>query len=218
MWSQAHLREDRTFLVLAQELHFGRTAARLAVTRARVSQTIRTLELRVGGSLFERTSRRVTATPLGVALEGRLRPAHTQLVAALQRAATNVSSTSGMLRVGVTTVTDSGAVHDLVDAFAAQHGDCRVTLVDVDIWDPHGPLRRGEIDVLCNWQIVDEPDLTCGPTIAEHERVLMVGTGHRLAANTTVTVEDLAGEIVNGVPPGYPSALEDALHPPRTRS
>ncbi len=72
--------------------------------------------------------------------------------------------------------------------------------------------------MLCNWQVVDEPDLTCGPTISEHPRVLMVGAGHRLATKTAVTVEDLAGETVNGVPPGYPSALEDALHPPRTPS
>jgi hypothetical protein len=41
---------------------------------------------------------------------------------------------------------------------------------------------------------------------------------HRLAAKAAVTVEDLAGETVNGVPPGYPSALENALHPPRTPS
>ena len=71
-----------------------------------------------------------------------------------------------------------------------------------------------------NWQVVDEPDLTCGPTrtASEHPRVVMAGAGHRLATKTAVTVEDLAGETVNGVPPGYPSALEDALHPPRTPS
>jgi DNA-binding transcriptional LysR family regulator len=218
MWPQVDLRQDRAFLVLTEELHFGRTAARLGVTRARVSQTIRALEARVGATLFERTSRRVTLTPLGAELDARLRPAHTELAAALERAATSVSRTAGTLRVGVTIVTDTLAVHDLVDAFARERFDCRLSLVDIGIWDPYGPLRRGEIDVLCNWQVVDEPDLTCGPIIAEHQRVLMVGAGHRLATKTAVTVEDLAGETVNGVPPGYPSALEDALHPPRTLS
>jgi DNA-binding transcriptional LysR family regulator len=218
MWPEIDLRQDRAFLVLAEELHFGRAAARLGVTHARVSQTIRTLEARVGATLFERTTRRVTLTRLGAELEGRLRPAHTELAAALERAATSVSGTAGTLRVGVTTVTDTLAVHELVDAIAIQHPDCRLTLVDIGIWDPYGPLRRGEIDVLCNWQVVDESDLTCGPTIAEHPRVLMVGAGHRLATKTAVTVEDLAGETVNGVPPSYPSALEDALHPPRTPS
>jgi hypothetical protein len=46
--SDVELREIRTFLVLAEELHFGRTAERLLVTPSRVSQTIRTLEARVG--------------------------------------------------------------------------------------------------------------------------------------------------------------------------
>lgn len=218
MWSELDLRGGRVFLVLSEELHFGRAAARLGVTHARVSQTIRALETRVGAPLFERTSRRVTLTSLGVELEGRLRPAHSQLGAALERAATSVSDTAGTLRIGVTTVTDTPAVHDLVDGFVRQHSDCRATLVEIVIWDPYGPLRRGEIDVLCNWQVVDEPDLTCGPTIAKHARVLMVGAGHHLATKTAVSLEDLAGETVNGVPPGYPRSLEDALHPPRTPS
>ncbi len=85
MWPQVDLRQERAFLVLTKELHFGRTAARLGVTRARVSQTIRALEARVGVPLFDRTSRRVTLTPLGAELEGRLRPAHSALAAALER-------------------------------------------------------------------------------------------------------------------------------------
>jgi DNA-binding transcriptional LysR family regulator len=63
--SGVELREIRTFLVLAEELHFGRTAERLRVTPSRVSQTIRTLERRVGGRLFDRTSRSVRLTPVG---------------------------------------------------------------------------------------------------------------------------------------------------------
>jgi DNA-binding transcriptional LysR family regulator len=211
MWPEIDLRAGRRFLVLSEELHFGRTAAALGVTHARVSQTIRALEAGVGASLFERTSRRVRLTPLGVDLES-------QLGAALERAAMTVSGTAGTLRIGVTIVTDTPAVHQLVDAFARRHPDCRTTLVEIAIWDPYGPLRQGEIDVLCNWQVVDEPDLTCGPTIAKHPRVLMVGARHRLATKTAVSLEDLADETVNGVPPGYPRSLEDALHPLRTPS
>ena len=58
------LRELEIFLVLAEELHFGRTAERLYLTQPRISQTIRALEERIGGKLFERTSWRVGLTPL----------------------------------------------------------------------------------------------------------------------------------------------------------
>ncbi|WP_142056608.1 helix-turn-helix domain-containing protein [Pseudonocardia kunmingensis] len=41
------MREIETFLVLAEELHFGRTAERLYLSTSRVSQTVRAMELRV---------------------------------------------------------------------------------------------------------------------------------------------------------------------------
>lgn len=54
-----------TFLTLAEELRFGRTAERLHVTTGRVGQVIKKLERRTGGMLFERTSRTVRLTPIG---------------------------------------------------------------------------------------------------------------------------------------------------------
>jgi DNA-binding transcriptional LysR family regulator len=62
MIEEVELREIRTFLALADELHFGRTADRLHLTPSRVSQVLRSLEARVGGRLFERTSRTVRLT------------------------------------------------------------------------------------------------------------------------------------------------------------
>ena len=61
----AELRELQVFLAVAEELHFGRAAERLQINRSRVSQIIKTLELRLGAQLFERTSRRVRLTPIG---------------------------------------------------------------------------------------------------------------------------------------------------------
>ena len=62
---EVELREIETFLVLTEELHFGRTAERLYLSQSRVSQTIRSMETSLGGRLFERTSRQVRLTPLG---------------------------------------------------------------------------------------------------------------------------------------------------------
>jgi DNA-binding transcriptional LysR family regulator len=49
-------RDIEIFLTLAEELHFGRTAERLHVSTAGVSQTIKKLERRIGMTLFERTA------------------------------------------------------------------------------------------------------------------------------------------------------------------
>lgn len=92
------LADLETFLVLTEELHFGRTAARVYVTPARVSQRIRVLEKQIGASLFERSSRRVRLTPLGADLRDRLYPLYNDLRAAVQQAQTAAEILSGALR------------------------------------------------------------------------------------------------------------------------
>ena len=79
-------RDIEIFLVLAEELHFGRTAERLHVSTTRVSQTIRKLERRIGAALFERTSRRVELTRAGAELLEGMRAPLEQLEAVLERA------------------------------------------------------------------------------------------------------------------------------------
>src|SRR5258708_36169129 len=84
-------------LVLCQELHFGRTAECLHVSQPRVSRLIATLESTIGGVLFERTSRRVTLTPLGARLRDELAPAHQRMTTAVAAARPAASSPAGQL-------------------------------------------------------------------------------------------------------------------------
>lgn len=59
------LHQLRLYLVLAQELHFGRAAARVYVTQPTFSQQIRSLEQRLGVTLVERGGRGVRLTAAG---------------------------------------------------------------------------------------------------------------------------------------------------------
>jgi len=72
-------RDAEIFLTLAEELHFGRTAERLFVSQARVSQSIKKLERRIGAPLFERTSRHVALTPIGRQLHRDIGPAYRRI-------------------------------------------------------------------------------------------------------------------------------------------
>ncbi|WP_206344168.1 LysR family transcriptional regulator [Streptomyces mesophilus] len=211
-WQELH-----TFLVLAEELHFGRTAERLLISRARVSQMTRTLERRVGAPLFERSSRRVTLTPLGHQLRTEVAPHHQGVLDALARVTEAARGTAGVLRVGFSSPLAGETVMRVSEVLRERYPLCEVQIREIHLSDHFGPLRRGELDVQLTELPVDEPDLTVGPVLLRDARVLAVSGGHRLARRTTVSVEDLAEEEVVMME-GMPVLFRDSLIPARTPS
>ena len=218
MWHDVELRELRLFLVLADELHFGRTAERLGISQPGVSEAVRVLEARLGVKVFDRTSRRVRLTSAGEELKRHLAPALAALDQALAQTSQLSRSVRGLLRVGFVLTTEGPALSGLVAAFQARYPACEVRLQEVETFDAYRALRRGDIDVLCNWLAVDEPDLTAGTAFAYYPRALAVAATHRLASQNTVSIEDLASEDVALLPPTIPPAVYDLLVPPRTPS
>ncbi len=218
MWRDIELRELRIFLVVAEELHFGRTAERLGISQPGVSEAVRVLESRLGVKVFDRTSRRVRLTPAGEALRHSLVPALAAVDHALAETSELSRAVRGLLRIGFVLTTEGPALSRLSAAFQARYPGCEVRLQEVETFDAYRVLRRGDIDVLSNWLAVDEPDLTAGAVFAYYQRALAVATSHRLAGRSTVSVEDLAGEEVALLPASTPAAVYDLLVPPRTPS
>lgn len=206
------------FLALADELHFGRAAERLHVSQPRVSRLITSLERQAGGRLFERTSRKVTLTPLGQQFQAELQPGYEQMRASLDHARRSASATAGHLRLGTLVTIGGPALTRLIDEFTTRCPDCQVSLQTVETKDPYGPLRCEDIDVLIMHLVMDEPDLTAGPVLECRDRVLLAGRGHRLAAKESVSVEELGDEEVHQNTSSFPDALYDAIVPPVTPS
>jgi len=186
------IRELECFLVLAEELHFGRTGERLRVSQSRVSQLLRSLERRIGARLVDRTSRRVCLTPLGSHFLAGLRPAYDMLRNTVEDARTAARGIEGELRVGFQGVAE-GRTMAAVESFQDEHPRCALTLTELPLADPFGALRRGEVDAAVVLLPMREPDLTLGPVFSRQQQMLAVSVRHPLAGRATLSAEELAG-------------------------
>src|ERR1700754_1646512 len=90
----------RIFLVVAEELHFGRAATRLFMTQPALSQQLRALEQRLGVQLLNRTSRTVEVTAEGLALLPRAESVVAAMDRLQQTADVQARKLSGRLIVG----------------------------------------------------------------------------------------------------------------------
>ncbi len=211
----AELRELQVFLTVAEELHFGRAAERLQINRSRVSQIIKTLELRVGAQLFERTSRRVRLTPIGEQVLTEVAGPYRELRDALDRARQLASGVAGTLRIGMYVPINSGRhMAKIIRAFTAGHTGSGVELVDTGFQrDDLEWLKAGDVDMLATRLPATDPDVIAGPVLSREQRVLVVSKDDPLAAQESVCLEDFADRLVADTP-AFRREMMDAFIPP----
>ncbi|MGW6487723.1 LysR family transcriptional regulator [Streptomyces sp. NPDC055056] len=208
--------EIETFLALAEELHFGRTAERLLITTGRVSQVIKKIERQVGGTLFERNSRSVRLTPIGRRLADDLVPLVAAMDEALRRAQDAGRGVSGELRVAFLGEWTAPALLRAVALFGERHPDCRVDVREVQLANSRASLVDGSIDLLLASYPFD--GMACGPALLRERRVLAVAAGHPLAGEKGVSVEVLAEYPVVQYPQVTSAGFKRDRTPDRTPS
>ncbi|WP_433412413.1 LysR family transcriptional regulator [Microtetraspora malaysiensis] len=182
--------EIETFLTLAEELHFGRTAERLRVTTGRISHVIKKLERRIGAPLFERTSRVVRLTSIGRKLADDLAPLAAQMDEAIRRAVDAGRGVVGRLRVAFLGEWTAPVLLGAVSLFTERHPDCEVDVHEVQLFNSRSSLLDGSVDILLASFPFD--GMACGPALLTEDRVLAVAARHPLAREKSVSLEVLA--------------------------
>jgi DNA-binding transcriptional LysR family regulator len=139
------LRELRYFVAVAEELHFGRAAARLHMTQPPLSRAIRRLEADLGHTLLLRSPAGVALTPAGAALVDEART----LLAHADQLRSRVGAAAGTPTLTVGTLGDSadGSGPQLAAAYRERHPGVRVRVREADLTDPTVGLRAGLVDV-----------------------------------------------------------------------
>jgi DNA-binding transcriptional LysR family regulator len=225
VWGGVEIREIETLLVLAEELHFGRTAERLGVSTARVSQTVRAMERRLNGPLFDRNSRRVALTLAGQRLVERLGPLVADLGLGLAETAALNSGLHGTFRIGhIVTAEGVPEVGKLVAEFERLAPTCQALRLRFELANYVEALHRGEVDVWLSWWPSPAPDadpaagLRCGPPVASVGAALLVGRSHPLAGRSSIGLEDLVEHALVDLPAGAPRLFRQQWLPATTLS
>ena len=195
------LEQVRSFVAVAEELHFGRAAERLQMTQPPLSRQIQKLERSIGVQLLERDNRRVELTGAGAAFLDEAYRLLNLVDTAGDLARRVDAGAAGVVRLGFTAVSAIAILGPLLRRLSAELPDVevrlseRVTLAQVD------GIRHGELDVGLARPPFDTLFLD-SRVILREPLMAVIPDDHPLASSRrSLTPSDFEGEVVIGYNP-----------------
>lgn len=210
--SMIELRPLRQFVAVAEELHFGRAAKRLAMTQPPLTQAVQALERTLGVLLFERTRRSVALTAAGLALldeARRLLGAAEALPIAVQAAALGHS---GRLRLAFVSSIAYGALPLWLRAFREAQPGVQLQLREATLDVQMAAFAAAEIDA---GFVLHAPGAApagfAALSVLREAMWLALPEGHAAAARHTVRDRDVADAPLLIFPRAVTPSLYDAI-------
>ncbi len=206
------LRLWRQFVAVAEELHFGRAAARLHMTQPPLTQAIAALEGLLGVRLFDRTKRSVRLTSAGAAL---LPSAQDLLARARElpvRARAAAAGELGRLRLAFVSTVGFSHLPEWVRLFRTQFPDVKIELVEATGDVQLAALQAGQVDA---GFVLHAPGFT--PAGLNHLRVasepliLALPDAHPLAVSGELRLSDVLAQPLVMFPRHIAPSLHDAV-------
>src|SRR6516165_1370983 len=187
--SMFDLNQLRCFVAVAEELHFGRAAARLNMTQPPLSRQIQVLEHIIDAPLLERTSRSVRLTPAGRSFLPEARPILKLAESAAQVAHRIARGKTGSLKIGFTAAAAYGYLPDLIAACRARLPEVDFSLKEMVSGDQFEALASGQIDAGLLLPPIARPELQSRRVLAE-PLLAAIPRKHPLANAESITVKD----------------------------
>ena len=184
-------RELRYFVAVAEELHFGRAAQRLAMAQPPLSRAIQQLERRLGVVLLHRTARAVALTEAGSVLLREARAALDAVEAAERRTRRAAAGPPGVV-LATKAGASSELLSKLLDAYAAEPGAVAVEVMLCGPGEQERLLRAGHADVA----LLQRPfDTTAGldsEDLHTEQQVLVLPAGHPSASRPHMSMAEIS--------------------------
>ena len=187
------LNQLRCFVAVAEELHFGRAAARLNMTQPPLSRQIQVLEHIIDASLLERTSRSVRLT-----LAGRSFLPEARRILKLSESAAEVArrisqGKAGSIKIGFTATTAYSFLPELIKACRKRMPDIDLSLKEMVSGDQFEALATGQIDVGLLRPPIARPEFASLRVLIE-PLLAAIPEDHPLAEADNIALEDLNGQ------------------------
>ena len=200
------LRHLRYFLALADELHFGRAAQRLAISQPPLTVAIQQLEAEVGAPLFLRNSRGVQLTAAGQALVPAAQAAIDGAAQALHAARDAASGQVGRLSVGFAGTMLYRGLPQMLRRFQAEHARLQLTLRELSSSEQIVELQHARLDAGFA-HVAHAPTGLAAQLVSSQPFVACVPAAHALARKRTLPLDALAPEplalVSRSVSPDY---------------
>jgi len=189
----AHLRDLRYFVAVAEELNFTRAAERLHISQPALSKQIQGLETALRAQLFLRDRRQVSLTAAGEALLNAARPLLDRWADGTAAVADAAAVDARRLRVGTLTSIGRDLYPGIIDHFAKCEPGWRLELRSFSWADPTAGLSRHATDAAFLWLPAGADDIAVRVLTSE-PRCAVLSAGHPLAGRRAVTFAEIAGE------------------------
>ena len=185
------LRQLRYFVTLAEELHFGRAAAREHIVQSALSQQVQRLERELGVRLLERSTHHVSLTAAGAAFlaEARQILAHTDRAAAIARSAAGAAAA---LRVGIIDASYD-SMPQILHEVQARYPSLVIHQVEASVPEQYRQLADGRLDIGIG-RAAHAPPQVASHLFRHDPLGVLVPPGHRLAGLDAIPVAVLAEE------------------------
>nr|WP_276514868.1 LysR family transcriptional regulator [Nocardia transvalensis] len=197
------------FLIVAEELHFGRAAERLHIVQSAVSQQVNRLEKELGVALFERTTRTVRLTEAGRRLLPHAEHVRDAVAGARHAVDDLRTERTGTIRLGTSTGLGT-RLETIVVEFARLAPDARLELVNAGGDERIKRVRSGELDAAVVRGPREAPGLELLPLWSD-ALVAAIPARHDLAVLREIELSALAGLPLRVVGRSRNSALHDLM-------
>lgn len=183
------LRLWRQFAAVAEELHFGRAAARLHMTQPPLTQAIAHLEALLGVRLFDRTKRSVLMTAAGQALLPQVLDLLARAQALPEQARAADAGEVGRLRLAFVSTAGLSLLPEWVRAFRERNPQVQLELLEATGDMQLQAFERHDIDagVILHSPGFAPPGLH-SRRVAREPLVLALSEHHALAARPALTL------------------------------